>query len=164
MLTPTAHRTIIISVVAIRLSSLTDIGHVYYLSAGMLKWSSFILWLIAAYVHSSSPTCLPACPVIYGRRNGHRWFFAIVFCHPPSFFSIRLVLGLPLFLFPGGFMSIICLQTCSSGRLLTSATHFNRLSGTLLDIFTTPAAPRMYSYMHKTLSYLVMSTSNNCMH
>ena len=32
--------------------------------------------------------------------------------------SIHFVLGLPLFHFPGGFMSMLCPQACSSGRLL----------------------------------------------
>ena len=34
----------------------------------------------------SSPSYPPACPVIWSRCHGHRWFVAIVFCHPPSFF------------------------------------------------------------------------------
>ena len=111
--------------------------------------------LSVGHQYSSVP---PACPVMWGRRNSHRWFFAIIFCHPPSFFpvpqfpslftaSIHLVLGLPVFLFPCGFMSIICLQACSSGRLLTCPNHFNLLSVTLLDIFGTPHTPRMYSFL-----------------
>ena len=36
----------------------------------------------------------PACSVIRGRRNGHRWFFSIVFCHPPSFFPVPQFSGL----------------------------------------------------------------------
>ncbi len=39
----------------------------------------------------------PAYPVIYDRRNGHRWFFAIVFCHPPSFFLSTLSSGFLFF-------------------------------------------------------------------
>ena len=64
--------------------------------------------------------------------------------HPPSFHSDYFYLYLlsqhpsnPVFglsLFPCGFMPIICLQACSSGRILTCSNHFNRLSVTLLDI------------------------------
>ena len=36
----------------------------------------------------------PAYPVIYDR---HRWFFAIVFCHPPSFFLSTLSSGFLFF-------------------------------------------------------------------
>ena len=39
----------------------------------------------------------PAYPVIYDRRNGHRWFFAIIFCHPPSFFLSTLSSGFLFF-------------------------------------------------------------------
>ena len=68
-----------------------------------------------------------------GRRNGHRRFIhhrilsSAIFLSSPTVFmslstaSIHIVLGL----FPGGFMSTLCLNACSSGRLLTCPNHFN---------------------------------------
>ena len=104
-------------------------------------------------VHRVSFCFPPTCPVIWGRRNGHRWFFAIIFCLPPSFFPVPSFPELHSihppcprsFSFPGGFMSIICLQVCSSGRLLTCP---NPLQTSFCHcIFATPTAPRMYSVL-----------------
>ena len=95
----------------------------------------------------------PACPVFWSRRNGHQWFF--FFSHPPSFFPVPPFSCLcskhpstlsSVFLF-FLFRIVSCLLSVSSGRLLTFPNHFNRLSVTFLDIFATPAAPRMYSFL-----------------
>ena len=50
---------------------------------GSPQWSSMVLRhrLLSSAIFLSSP-------VIWGRHNGHRWFFAIVFCHPPTFFLL----------------------------------------------------------------------------
>ena len=70
-----------------------------------------VVYLCIFFLFFSFP---PDCPIIWVRCNVHRWSFAIVFCHMPSFFanptifrflstaSIHLVLGRTLFLFPGG--------------------------------------------------------------
>ena len=40
-------------------------------------------------VSSSFPLLFKqACPIIWGRHNGHRWFFAVIFRHPPSLFPV----------------------------------------------------------------------------
>ena len=120
-------------------------------------------------MHTS--TFPPACPVIWGRRNGLRWFLAIDFCHPPSFFPVPpfhvSVHSIPppcprSSSFPVGFMSIIWLQFKWSSFCHAQTTSFDFLS--LLDIFATVAAPHMCSYVHTTFLYLMMSTSNNCTH
>ena len=160
---------------------------------GSSQWSSMVL-----PHHLLSSAIFLACPVIWGRRNSHRWFFSIVFCHPPSFFLVpssgvaamvidgsspsssvirhlsflsrhlvspqwssmvlcHRLLSSAIFLsvatifmslstapcpwfytFSSGCMSIIFLQACSSCLLLTGRNHFNCLSVTLLDIYSTP--------------------------
>ena len=73
---------------------------------------------------------------LFRQVGSPQWFFAILFCHPPSFFSsptifmsvstasIYLILGLPVFFFHGGFMSVICLQGCSSVLLQSYFCYF----------------------------------------
>ena len=88
--------------------------------------------------------------------RGTAMVISIVFCHPQSFFPVPpfSCLSSPhpstmpsvfhsSFL-PDGFISIICLQECSSGLLLTCPNHFNRISVTLLVLFVTHTASRMY--------------------
>ena len=57
----------------------------------------------------------------------------IAFCRLPSFFPVSSTTFMSLFtasihlvIFSGGFMLIICLQTCSSGRLLTKFNKCNK--------------------------------------
>ena len=50
--------------------------------------SHFTIIPLATYFFSFSSSLPPACPVIWGRRNGYRCLFAIIFCQPPSFFPI----------------------------------------------------------------------------
>ena len=61
------------------------ICHLSFLSRhlGSLQWSSMVLLhrLLSSAIFLS-------CHIIWGRRNGHRWFFAIVFRCPPSFFLV----------------------------------------------------------------------------
>ena len=67
------------------LASSSVIRHLSFLSRhlGPPQWSSMVLWhrLLSSAIFLS-------CPVIWGHRNGHRWFFGIVFCHPPSSFLV----------------------------------------------------------------------------
>ena len=105
----------------------------------------------------------PSSPIICGRRNGHLWIFVFCHSPsllpiPPLscpwsqhsilfsvflFFYVSRVVSRPLsarrhvpvvVCFPGGFMSSICPQACSSGRLRTCPNHFNRISVTLIDM------------------------------
>ena len=60
-----------------------------------------------------------------GRRTGHRWFFAIVFCHPPSFFHLPSFFHPPSF-FPVPPLSCLCPQrptTLSSVILFHISVH-----------------------------------------
>ena len=73
----------------------------------------------------------------------YKLYFAIVFCHPPSFVPIP-PLPCPCSQHPStlssvffhSLMSIICLQACSSGHLLTCPNNFIHLSVSLFDTFT----------------------------
>ena len=65
-----------------------------YLHLGSPQWSSMVLlyrlsFQFASFVDIFFSSFHPACPVICCHHNGHRWFFSIVFCHPPSFFAIQ---------------------------------------------------------------------------
>ena len=53
--------------------------------------SRFTIIPLATYFFSFSSSFPPPCPIIWGCHNGHRWFFAIIPCHPPSFFSVPLL-------------------------------------------------------------------------
>ena len=67
------------------LPSSSVIRHLSFLShhPGSPQWSSMVLChrLLSSAIFLS-------CPITRGHRDGHRWFFAIVFCHPPSFFLV----------------------------------------------------------------------------
>ena len=53
-----------------------------------------VIWVAAMVIDGSSSTSSSVIRHLsflsrhLGRRYGHRWFFAIVFCHPPSFFLV----------------------------------------------------------------------------
>ena len=47
-------------------------------------------FLVQPYFVVSTSSFPPTCLVVRGHRNSHRWFFSIVFCHPPSSFPSTL--------------------------------------------------------------------------
>ena len=83
---------------------------------------------------------LPSSPVmLHSTLQPHHFQVSVHIIHPRCLPSSSTSLS-------GTSMSIVCLQTCSGGRLIPCPNHSNRIYVTVLDLFATPT--RLYAFLY----------------